>query len=128
MKTVLRVLLGAILGIVAWVVSFFLTVFLIGLSGRSTLLRTQYHDIVPDAIKTLVVIPCVVALGIIFRRTFHSQRTLCALAAMGLALVAESAAIVFPPGSWGLVVVPFLFGPALVAYLLDRFRSGSHRS
>jgi hypothetical protein len=38
---------------------------------------------------------------------------------MSLALVAESTATLFPPGSLGLVVLPFLFGPVVAAYLLD---------
>jgi hypothetical protein len=72
--------------------------------------------------------PCVIALGAIFRRMFSSHRTLCAIAAMSIALVAESTATLFPPASWELVVLPFLFGPAAVAYLLDLLRSNSRSS
>jgi hypothetical protein len=120
MKIVLRVFLGAVLGILAWVISLFVS--LVVLSAWHASFRTNYFDLVVDASRILVVTPCVVALGALFRRMFSSHRTLCAIAAMSVALVAESMATLFPPGSWGLVVLPFLFGPAVVAYLLDRIR------
>ena len=123
MKIVLRVFLGAVLGILAWVISFFVSAFLMVLPAWPLSLRTHYPDLIVTTCKILVVTPCVVALGAIFRRMFRSHRTLCALAAMSVALVAESTAILFPPGSWGLVVLPFLLGPAVVAYLLDRFKT-----
>ena len=117
MKIVLRVLLGAILGTLAWVISFFVT--LVVLSAWPASLLTHYSDLIVNTSKILVVTPCIVALGALFRRMFTSHRTLCAIAAMTVALVAESTATLFPPGSLELVVLPFLFGPALVAYLLD---------
>lgn len=123
MKTVLRVFLGAILGILAWVISFFVTESVVVAS-----LRARYFDLIVNTSRILVVALCVIALGVIFRRMFSSHRTLCAIAAMSVAFVAESAATLFPPGSWGLVVLPFLFGPAVVAYLLDLLRSNSRLS
>ena len=123
MKIALRVLVGAILGILAWVISFFAT--LAVLSAWPTSWRTHYLDLILNTSKIVVVTPCIVALGAIFRRMFSSHRTLCAITAMSVALVAESAATLFPPGSLELVVLPFLFGPALVAYLLDLSRSDS---
>jgi len=128
MKIVLRVFLGVILGILAWAISFFVSGSLIVSSAWPASLRTHYPDIIVNTSKILVVTPCVVALGAIFRRMFSSHRTLCAMAAMSVALVAESIATLFPPGSWELVVLPFLFGPAAVAYLLDRWRPDSRSS
>ena len=119
MKVVLRVLLGAILGILAWVISFFVSGSLMVSSIWPVSWRMHYPDLIVNTSKLLVVIPCVIALGAIFRRMFSSHRALCAIAAMSLALVAESTATLFPPGSLGLVVLPFLFGPVVVAYLLD---------
>jgi hypothetical protein len=124
MKIVLRVLLGAILGTLAWVIAFFAT--LAVLSAWPVSLLRHYPDLIVNTSKILVVTPCIVALGAIFRRLFSSHRTLCAIAAMSVALVAESVATLFPPGSLELVVLPFLFGPALVAYLLDLSRTGRH--
>ena len=124
MKIVLRVLLGAILGILAWVIAFFVTLVVLSAWPRS--FWTHYHDLIANTSKVLVVTPCIIALGALFRRMFSSHRTLCAIAAMGVALVAESAATVFPPGSLELVVLPFLFGPAVVAHLLDLSRTGQH--
>ena len=124
MKIVLRVLLGAILGILAWVISFFVTLVVLSAWPRS--FWTHYHDLIANTSKVLVVSPCIIALGALFRRMFSSHRTLCAIAAMSIALVAESTATVFPPGSLELVVLPFLFGPAVVAYLLDLSRTGQH--
>jgi hypothetical protein len=128
MKIVLRMLLGAILGILAWAISFFFSDSLVVSSAWPASLRTHYPDLIANTSKILVVTPCVVALGAIFRRMFSSHRTLCAMAAMSVALVAESTATLFPPGSWELVVLPFLFGPAAVAYLLDLLRSNSRSS
>ena len=124
MKIVLRVLVGAILGTLAWVISFFATLAVLSAWPRS--LWTHYPDLIGNISKILVVTPCIVALGAIFRRLFSSHRTLCAITAMSVALVAESTATVFPPGSLELVVLPFLFGPAVVAYLLDLARTGRH--
>lgn len=125
MKIALRVLLGTLLGILAWVIAFVVTAVLIMLPTWSTSMKAHHPDMIVITSKILVIIPCVVSLGAAFRKIFPSHRTLCAAVAMGLALIAESAAIRFPPGSWWLVVLPFLFGPAAVAYLLDLFRSNS---
>ena len=129
MKMMLRVFLGAILGILAWVISFYVSESLVVSSAWPASLRLHHSDLVANTSTILVVIPCVVALGGIFRRMFSSHRTLCAIAAMSVALVAESAGTRFPPGPWALVVLPFLLGPAVVAYLLDlsRFDSRSSR-
>lgn len=128
MKIVLRVFLGAILGISAWVISFFVSGALAVLSAWPVSLRMHYSDLIANTSKVLVVIPCVIALGAIFGKMFSSHRTLFAIAAMSIALVVESAATLFPPGSWGWVVLPFLFGPAVVAYLLGLSRSNSSSS
>jgi hypothetical protein len=111
------VLLGAILGTLAWVISLFATLAVLSAWPRS--FWTHCHDLIANTSKVLVVTPCIIALGALFRRMFTSHRTLCAIAAMSVALVAESTATVFPPGSLELVVLPFLFGPAVVTYLLD---------
>ena len=128
MNVALRVILGALLGISAWVISFVVSGALAALSAWPVSLRMHYSDLIANTSKVLVVIPCVIALGAIFRKIFRSHRTLFSVAAMSTALVVESAATLFPPGSWGLVVLPFLFGPAVVAYLLDLSRSNSRSS
>src|SRR6476660_5121199 len=123
MKLALRVLLGAVLGISAWVISFLVSGALTVSSAWPLSLRMHYPDLIANTSKVLVAISCVIALGAIFRKMFGSHRALFSIAAMSIALVVESAATAFPPGSWGLVVLPFLFGPAVVGYLLDLSRS-----
>src|SRR5215813_6603694 len=115
MKTALRVLLGAILGVLAWVVSFFLFNLLFVWSGWwFPSLRKDHLEAVINTSQILAVTPCVIALAVVFRRMFRARRTLWAIVAMSSALLFISAITQFPPGSWGFVVLPFLLGPAFV--------------
>ena len=123
MTAALRVLLGAMLGVLAWVVSFFLFNLLVVWSGWLTSLRTHHLVAVINTSQILAVTPCVIALGAAFGRMFGTRQTLCAIVAMSIALVFVSAATRFPPGSWSFVVLPFLLGPAFVAYVLSYLRS-----
>jgi hypothetical protein len=122
MKILLRVLLGAVLGVLAWAIAFFGAAALIVWRVWPLSLRMHHPNLIVTTSVLLVVTPCVFALGLIFRRMFSAHRALCAIAAMSVALVFESALTVFPPGSPVLVVLPFLFGPLVVANLLDFLR------
>ena len=123
MKATLRVILGAILGVLAWAVSFFLFGLLLVWSAWPHSFRMHHPAIVANTSLVLAVTPCVIAVGAAFNRMFSTRPTLHAIVAMSIALVFVSWATQLPTGSWGFVVFPFLLGPAFVAYVLSYFRS-----
>ena len=117
MKMTLRVILGALVGVLGWALAFFVSGALTVAPIWPHTFRKHHFALIGPLSQIVVVIPCVVVLGILFRRMFGSHRTSCAIAAMAVALLAESLATMFPPGSVVFVVLPFLLGPAAVASL-----------
>jgi lysylphosphatidylglycerol synthetase-like protein (DUF2156 family) len=118
MKSILRMALAALLGILAWVVMFFLFSFLVVWSAWPHSWRVQHPDLVLNTSRILAVTPCVIALGVAFNRLFRAEQTLHSIAAMTIALVVVSALTVFPPGSVAFVVLPLLLGPAFIVYVM----------
>src|ERR1700753_1122018 len=94
MKSALRIILAAVLGVLAWVVMFFLFSFLVVWSAWPHSLRVQHPDVVLNTSRILAITPCVIGLGVACSRLFRTQQTLHSIAAMTIALVVVSAATV----------------------------------
>ena len=126
-----RLLLGTFAGVVVlWAsATFNVALYLWSLSAVPWWWEHHFR-LVSVASETLVVVPCVVGLGLMFGRLYRSRPVLCAFASMALALLVPFAETLRTPERVGPTIrltweffLPFLIGPALIVYLARYARS-----
>jgi hypothetical protein len=130
---VARILVGAILGAaVVWGCVTLWGLFSVWFSPWSVEWWRHHVQVALIGREILAVVPCVVGLGLAFRKLYRSRPVLSALASMAVALPVAYADVFSTPDligplirlTWG-VLLSFLVGPALIVYVGGAVRSNN---